>query len=115
VIDILCKGGKVDEANLILLDMEDKGCHPDKYTYTILIIGHCMKGRISEAITLFHKMVETGCYPDDITVKSFTSCVLKAGMPNEVDRIMLIASGHASSSQKVCSLQSQRLDVSIAV
>jgi pentatricopeptide repeat protein len=115
VINILCKGGKVDEANLILLDMEEKGCHPDKYTYTILIIGHCMKGRISEAVTLFHKMVETGCHPDNITVNSFISCLLKAGMPNEVDRIMLIASGHASSSQKVCSRQRQRLDISIAV
>ncbi|TKW04611.1 hypothetical protein SEVIR_7G121100v4 [Setaria viridis] len=115
VIDILCKGGKVNEANLILLDMEEKGCHPDKYTYTILIIGHCMKGRISEAVTLFHKMVETGCHPDNITVDSFISCLLKAGMPNEVDRIMLIASGHASSRQKVCSRQSQRLDTSIAV
>ncbi|CAL5031825.1 unnamed protein product [Urochloa decumbens] len=115
VIDVLCKGGKVDEANLILSDMLEKGCHPDKYTYTILIIGHCMKGRISEAITLFHKMVETGCYPDNITVNSFISCLLKAGMPDEVDRIMLIASGHASSSQKVCSRQIQRLDISVAV
>ncbi|XP_066350139.1 LOW QUALITY PROTEIN: pentatricopeptide repeat-containing protein At2g06000-like [Miscanthus floridulus] len=115
VIDILCKGGKVDEANLIVTDMEEKGCHPDKYTYTILIIGHCMKGRIAEAITLFHKMVETGCCPDNITVNSFISCVLKAGMPNEVDQVMLIASGHASASQKVPSHQSQRLDISVAV
>jgi len=114
VIDILCKGGQVDEANLIVTDMEEKGCHPDKYTYTILIIGHCMKGRIPEAITLFHKMVETGCRPDKITVNSFISCVLKAGMPNEVDQIMLIASG-ASASQKVPSHPSQRLDISVAV
>ena len=74
-----------------------------------------MKGRIAEAITLFHKMVETGCRPDNITVNSFISCVLKAGMPNEVDQIMLIASGHASASQKVPSHQSQRLDISVAV
>ncbi|KAJ1271209.1 hypothetical protein BS78_06G111100 [Paspalum vaginatum] len=115
VIDILCKGGKVDEANLILKDMEEKGCHPDKYTYTILIIGHCMKGRISEAIILFNKMVEAGCSPDKITINSFISCLLKAGMPNEVDRIMIIASGHASCSQKVTFRQSQRLDISVAV
>jgi pentatricopeptide repeat protein len=115
IIDILCKGGKVDEANLIVTDMEEKGCHPDKYTYTILIIGHCMKGRIPEAVTLFHKMVETGCRPDNITINSFISCVLKAGMPNEVHQIMLIASGHASASQKVHSHQCQRLDMSVAV
>ncbi|KAF8714856.1 hypothetical protein HU200_027390 [Digitaria exilis] len=72
VIDVLCKGGKVDEANSILLDMEEKRCHPD-------------------------------------------NCLLKAGMPNEVERIMLISSGHASSCQKVCSRQSPRLDISVAV
>ncbi|XP_062184854.1 LOW QUALITY PROTEIN: pentatricopeptide repeat-containing protein At2g06000-like [Phragmites australis] len=115
VIDILCKGGKVDEANLILMDMEEKRCRPDKYTYTILIIGYCMKGRIPEAIALFHKMVENGCYPDNITVNSFISCLLKAGMPSEVDHIMLIASGRAKSSHKVSSPLSQGLDISVAV
>ncbi|KAL6652661.1 hypothetical protein ACP70R_011586 [Stipagrostis hirtigluma subsp. patula] len=115
VIDILCKGGKVDEANSILMDMEEKGCHPDKYTYTILIIGLCMKGRISEAVTFFHKMVETGCHPDNITVDSFISCLLKAGMPNEVDHIMRIASGSDSSMQKVSSPVSQSIDISVAV
>ncbi|KAL6838357.1 hypothetical protein ACP4OV_031861 [Aristida adscensionis] len=115
VVDILCKGGKVDEANLILTDMEEKGCHPDKYTYTILIIGLCMKGRISEAVTVFHRMVETGCYPDNITVNSFISCLLKAGMPAEVEHIMRIASGSDSSRQKVSSPVSQSIDISVAV
>jgi pentatricopeptide repeat protein len=101
LVDILCKRGKLDEANLIVTDMQEKGCHPDKYTYTILIIGHCMKGRISEAVSLFHKMAETGCYPDNITVNSFISCLLKAGMPNEIDHIMHVASGCASSNKKV--------------
>ncbi|GJN27480.1 hypothetical protein PR202_gb15508 [Eleusine coracana subsp. coracana] len=115
VIDILCKGGKLDEANLIVMDMQDKGCHPDKYTYTILIIGHCMKGRIPEAVSLFHKMMQTGCYPDNLTVNSFISCLLKAGMPNEVDHIMHMASGRASSNQKVSSHMSQSQDISVAV
>ncbi|PNT61164.1 hypothetical protein BRADI_5g11010v3 [Brachypodium distachyon] len=115
VIDVLCKGGKVDEANLILMEMEGKGCRPDKYTYTILIIGHCMKGRISEAITFFNKMVDTGCSPDSITVNSFIGCLLKAGMPSEVDRIMKIASGSTSSSQEVPSPVSQSIDISVAV
>ncbi|XP_048557619.1 pentatricopeptide repeat-containing protein At2g06000 [Triticum urartu] len=115
VIDVLCKGGKVDEANMILMEMEEKGCHPDKYTYTILIIGHCMKGRIAEAITFFHKMVETGCTPDSIVVNSFISCLLKSGMPGEVDHIMRIAAGGASSSWKDPSPVTQSVDISVAV
>ncbi|KAL5214860.1 hypothetical protein ABZP36_004012 [Zizania latifolia] len=100
VIDVLCKGGKVDEANLIRKGMEEKGCLPDKYTYTILIIGYCMKGKMSEAITVLHKMVETGCTPDNITINCFITCLSKAGMPNEVDHAMFVASGGALSSQK---------------
>ncbi|XP_072989416.1 uncharacterized protein [Typha latifolia] len=96
VIDGLCKVGNVDEANAILVEMEGKRCFPDKYTYTILIIGHCMKGRMTEAIALFHKMVATGCAPDDVTVGCLVSCLLRAGMPSEVNRIMLISSRNIS-------------------
>ncbi|EAY94290.1 hypothetical protein OsI_16061 [Oryza sativa Indica Group] len=115
VIDVLCKCGKVDEANLIRKGMEEKGCRPDKYTYTILIIGYCMKSRISEAIMFFHEMVEAGCSPDSITVNCFISCLLKAGMPNEVDHVMRLASGGASSIQEFPSPVRQRLDISVAL
>ncbi|XP_004513678.1 uncharacterized protein, partial [Cicer arietinum] len=68
VIDGYCKSGNVDEANAIVVDMEEK-CKPDKLTFTILIIGHCMKGRAPEAIRIFYKMLATGCSPDDITIR----------------------------------------------
>ncbi|KAE8700038.1 hypothetical protein F3Y22_tig00110569pilonHSYRG00354 [Hibiscus syriacus] len=44
VIDGLCKSRNLDEANLIV-EMEEKKCYPHKVTFTILIIGHCMKSR----------------------------------------------------------------------
>nr|GEZ44923.1 pentatricopeptide repeat-containing protein At2g06000-like [Tanacetum cinerariifolium] len=50
VIDGFCKAGNVDEANLIVTEMEENRCKPDKLTFTILIIGHCAKGRMVEAI-----------------------------------------------------------------
>ncbi|KAH7655414.1 Pentatricopeptide repeat-containing protein [Dioscorea alata] len=90
VIDGLCKAGKVDEANMTLMEMERKGCSPDKFTYTILIIGHCMKGRMVEAIQLFDRMVTIGCSPDHVTFGSLTSCLLKAAMPDEANRVMLM-------------------------
>ncbi|XP_039144848.1 pentatricopeptide repeat-containing protein At2g06000 [Dioscorea cayenensis subsp. rotundata] len=90
VIDGLCKAGKVDEANMTLMEMERKGCSPDKFTYTILIIGHCMKGRMVEAIQLFDRMVTSGCTPDHVTFGSLTSCLLKAAMPDEANRVMLM-------------------------
>ncbi|KAI7992859.1 Pentatricopeptide repeat-containing protein [Camellia lanceoleosa] len=87
VIDGFCKAGNVDEANVIVAEMEEKRCKPDKLTFTILIIGHCMKGRMPEAISMFNKMLAIGCAPDRITINSLISCLLKAGMPNEVYRI----------------------------
>ncbi|KAL5991044.1 hypothetical protein ACLOJK_011950 [Asimina triloba] len=88
VIDGFCKSGNVDEANVIVKEMEEKGCLPDKLTFTILIIGHCMKGRMHEAIGLFDRMLTIGCPVDDITVSSLVSMLHKAGMPNEADQIV---------------------------
>ncbi|KAG5101552.1 hypothetical protein JHK84_046521 [Glycine max] len=86
VIDGYCKSGNIDEANAIVAEMEEK-CKPDKLTFTILIIGHCMKGRTPEAIGIFYKMLASGCTPDDITIRTLSSCLLKSGMPGEAARI----------------------------
>ncbi|CAJ1940511.1 unnamed protein product [Sphenostylis stenocarpa] len=86
VIDGYCKSGNMDEANAIVTEMEEK-CKPDKLTFTILIIGHCMKGRTPEAIGIFYKMLEAGSTPDDVTIRTLSSCLLKAGMPGEAARI----------------------------
>ncbi|XP_022643228.1 pentatricopeptide repeat-containing protein At2g06000 isoform X3 [Vigna radiata var. radiata] len=86
VIDGYCKSGNIDEANAIVAEMEEK-CKPDKLTFTILIIGHCMKGRTLEAIGIFYKMLEAGSTPDDITIRTLSSCLLKAGMPREASHI----------------------------
>nr|GEX42677.1 hypothetical protein [Tanacetum cinerariifolium] len=68
VIDGFCKAGNVDEANLIVTEMEENRCKPDKLTFTILIIGHCAKGRMVEAISLFDKMmiVEVAFRPSSV-------------------------------------------------
>ncbi|XP_021736644.1 pentatricopeptide repeat-containing protein At2g06000-like [Chenopodium quinoa] len=87
VIDGLCKAGKVDEANQVVSEMEERRGKHDKYTFTILIIGHCMKGRLLEAIGIFNRMLSVKCTPDDITVKSLLSCLVKAGMPDEASQI----------------------------
>ncbi|PSS29183.1 Pentatricopeptide repeat-containing protein [Actinidia chinensis var. chinensis] len=92
VIDRFCKAGNVEEANLIVAEMDAKRCNPDKVTFTILIFGHCMKGRMAEAINIYNKMLAIGCAPDQITLNSLTSCLLKAGMPDEAFRIMQTAS-----------------------
>lgn len=92
VVDGLCKGGNLEQANAIAAEMEAKGCCHDKITFTILILGHCMKGRMLEAINIFNKMLAVGCAPDKITISSLTSVLLKAGMAKEAYRIQNAAS-----------------------
>ncbi|KAE8724464.1 FRIGIDA interacting protein 1 [Hibiscus syriacus] len=84
--------GNLDEANLIVVEMEEKKCYPDIVTFTILIIGHCMKGKMLEAIGIFNKMSSVGCTPDGVTVHSLASCPFKAGMPIEASRVTTIVS-----------------------
>ncbi|CAJ1940507.1 unnamed protein product [Sphenostylis stenocarpa] len=75
LISALCKSNSLKEThNLLRLlkqsdivpvfsEMEEK-CKPE--TFTILIIGHCMKGRTPEAIGIFYKMLEAGSTSDDV-------------------------------------------------
>ncbi|VFQ59068.1 unnamed protein product [Cuscuta campestris] len=91
VVDGLCKSGNLEQANAIAADMEEKGCHHDKITFTILILGHCMKGRMIDAVNIFNKMLTLGCAPDKLTINCFTSLLLKAGMAKEAYRIKNVA------------------------
>ncbi|KAK7388265.1 hypothetical protein VNO78_23076 [Psophocarpus tetragonolobus] len=114
VLDGYCKSGKIDEANAIAVEMEEK-CKPDKFTFTILIIGHCMKGRMPEAIGLFYRMLEAGCTPDDITIRTLSSCLLKAGMPGEAAHINeTLFESQGTVMKKLCH-QSVNADKSIPV
>ncbi|XP_061361770.1 pentatricopeptide repeat-containing protein At2g06000 isoform X1 [Gastrolobium bilobum] len=114
VIDGYCKSGNVDEANAIVVEMEEK-CKPDKLTFTILIIGHCMKGRMHEAIGLFYKMLAAGCSPDDITVRTLSSCLLKTGMPGEAASIKEALFQNQGTSLKKPFHESTNADMSISV
>ncbi|KAJ1424986.1 Tetratricopeptide-like helical domain superfamily [Sesbania bispinosa] len=110
--------GNVDEANKIIAEMEEKRCKPDKLTYTILIIGHCMKGRMSEAIGIFDKMLAVGCSPDEITVNNLRSSLLMAGMSGEAARIKEALCQNLTldaSSKKRSYHESTNADIPVAV
>ncbi|XP_076924881.1 uncharacterized protein LOC143587487 [Bidens hawaiensis] len=113
VIDGFCKAGDVDKANIIVKEMEEKRCKLDKITFTILIIGHCMKGRMLEAISLFDKMIIVGCVPDSFTVNSLVSRLIKAGMAKEAFEIRKAASGVRVPQTDVS--YSKRVDIPVAV
>ncbi|CAN4108047.1 unnamed protein product [Withania somnifera] len=118
VLDGFSKAGNLTEANVIAAEMASKGCCHDKITFTILILGHCMKGRMHEALAIFDKMLSLGCVPDDITISCLTSCLLKAGMPKEAYKVRLTSSKglnpDLSSSKQSVPFRTS-LDIPVAV
>ncbi|KAJ3679563.1 hypothetical protein LUZ60_017574 [Juncus effusus] len=117
VLDGLCRIGKVDEANSILAQLEKNRGFPDKYSYTILIIGHCMKGRMNEAIEIFGRMKNKGCEIDSVTTRCLVTCLLKAGLPNEADRIIMCSlegNDRSNSSNDFCVVR-KGIDDSVTV
>lgn len=104
LIDVLCKAGKVDEANAIVAELEAKGCIHDKMTFTILILGHCMKGRMLEAIKIYNRMLLVGCVPDSYAITCLVTCLRKAGMAHEANDI----EKNALNSVQTCPSSSER-------
>jgi leucine-rich PPR motif-containing protein len=62
-----CKKNQVDEANMILLEMEELGCAPNASCYGPIITGLSRLGRLQESFRLFEKMVIRGIHSSVIS------------------------------------------------
>ncbi|KAJ8500581.1 hypothetical protein OPV22_011133 [Ensete ventricosum] len=104
------------------------GCPPDVVTFTSLIDGYCRSGRLDDAMKLWNEMSQRELKPNaytyavainSITVSSLVSCLLKAGMPNEINKIMLTASERYMGLDKPCqeipSSLGKSMDISVAM
>nr|GEW06501.1 hypothetical protein [Tanacetum cinerariifolium] len=66
IIDSLCKES---EAARMLIDMEEKGVHPDTRTYTTLVNTFCKQGSVKDAELVVQAMERRGLHPDVITYR----------------------------------------------
>ena len=69
MINGLCNGGLIVEADKLIREMEERGCSPNVCTYNIIIRGFIENNEISRATALIQQMVERGFSADASTTE----------------------------------------------
>ncbi|KAK9924367.1 hypothetical protein M0R45_032737 [Rubus argutus] len=84
MINILCKKGKVQEAELILSTIIIQyDMLPDVFTYTSLVLGHCRNGNLKLAFEVYDRMVKAGCDPNSVTYSTLINGLCNEGRVDE--------------------------------
>nr|GMD94168.1 pentatricopeptide repeat-containing protein At5g62370 [Ipomoea batatas] len=84
LVFMLCRSERVEEAELLSLNMESFGFFLDKVMYTALINGYCLKRSMRMAMRLFYRMLKTGCQPDNYTYNTLMHGFLNLGMLEKI-------------------------------
>ncbi|XP_055827219.1 pentatricopeptide repeat-containing protein At5g62370-like [Solanum dulcamara] len=78
-----CKRGRVEEAQLLSMDMESYGFVLDKVMYTTLINGYSKNQKMKRAMMVFLRMLKLGCEPDKYTYNTLINGFTNLGMFDE--------------------------------
>lgn len=105
MIEGRCKKGKVDEARMLLDEMEEKGCAPSVFCYNRVIGGLSKTGRLSEAFKLFEEMLERGL-ESSVVSSNLMKRLCEKGMVDEILRLgkHIIEKGQTIQISSVASL-----------
>ena len=71
----LCREGRLEEAEMLIGKMKEKGLNPNQVTYTSLIDVNIKLGRMDHAFDLLSKMFDEGFQP---SYRNY--CVLMSGI-----------------------------------
>ncbi|KAJ8553733.1 hypothetical protein K7X08_024411 [Anisodus acutangulus] len=81
-----------NEAENVLLEMEEKGVPRDVETFNVLITNLCKIRKTEDALNLFYKMGEWGCNPDETAFLTLIRSLYQAA---RVDRMKSAGFGDA--------------------
>ncbi|GMN41741.1 hypothetical protein TIFTF001_010966 [Ficus carica] len=87
VILLLCKTGKLSEAEKVLREMTTQGAIPDNVVCTILIDGFCKLGNVSAACRLFDEMRNRKIDADFLAYTTLIHGFCQAGKMVEADKL----------------------------
>ncbi|KAL8268403.1 hypothetical protein R6Q59_002201 [Mikania micrantha] len=79
-----CKTGRVEEAELLSIEMESHGFFVDKVMYTSLINGYCKNRKVKMGMRLFYKMLKMGCQPDTYTYNTLMHGLVNFGFFDKI-------------------------------
>ncbi|PHU08124.1 hypothetical protein BC332_24613 [Capsicum chinense] len=74
---------KLQEAETVLLDMEEQGMVPDAFCYGAVINGYCNTGNMSKALAFHDKMETKGIKSNCVIVSSILQCLCKNGKESD--------------------------------
>ncbi|KAI6672134.1 hypothetical protein NL676_007019 [Syzygium grande] len=79
----LCAEMKLEEAEQVLVDMEEHGIVADVYSYAALIHGHCKSFNLPRALALHDYMLSKGIKSNCVIISTLLQCFCDMGMPHE--------------------------------
>jgi pentatricopeptide repeat protein len=77
MIWVLCKAGRLGEAEELFGQMEVERAVPCAYAYNTLIMGYGSAGRFDDAYRLLERLRERGCIPSIVSFNSILTCLGK--------------------------------------
>ncbi|OMO97150.1 hypothetical protein COLO4_14849 [Corchorus olitorius] len=77
----------VTNVTVNVLEMKNKGCQPDEFTYNMLIDNLCLRGKLEEALALLKDMESSGCARNVITYNTLIDGFCKNKRIQEAEEI----------------------------
>ncbi|GFP88266.1 pentatricopeptide repeat-containing protein at5g62370 [Phtheirospermum japonicum] len=78
-----CKWGRVEEAEILSLEIESHGFVVDKFMYTYLINSYCKARKMKMAMRLYMRMMKMGYEPDNYTYNTLIHGFINLGLFSE--------------------------------
>ncbi|KAK9129138.1 hypothetical protein Sjap_009625 [Stephania japonica] len=89
MVDVLCKGGRVDEALGVVRDMDAQGaCTPTSFIFSVLIHTYGIDNRIADAVDTFLEMERNGVTPDIAVYNALIGAFCKVNRLKNAFRVL---------------------------
>ncbi|XLS95889.1 hypothetical protein HN51_038624 [Arachis hypogaea] len=88
MVDILCKAGRVDEAEEVVKEMDANNCNATSFIHSVLVHTYGVENRIEDAINTFIEMESRGLKPDVVVYNALIGAFCKANKFKNVHRVL---------------------------
>ncbi|KAE8650482.1 putative pentatricopeptide repeat-containing protein At1g09680 isoform X2 [Cucumis sativus] len=85
---ILDTAGRLDVAEQLFDEMQQRGLRPNGITFTALIDGQCRSRRIDSAMNTYHQMLTMGVKPDLVMYNTLLNGLCKVGDVNKARKLV---------------------------
>lgn len=87
LFNVACRAGKLNLAEMIYTEMENRGLEADRFKHVSLIFYYGLRGNGDGARAAYKEMVEAGEVIDTVTLNAMISALIRSGEPSAADNI----------------------------